>query len=396
MIAGPRAPRLPAPQRETYLVFGQPDIRDEDVAEVVDTLRSGWLGTGPKTKRFEAAFAEYVGARHAVGLNSCTAALHLALLGLAIGPGDEVITSAMTFAATVNVILHVGARPVLVDVDRTTQNLDPTEVAKAITPATRAIMPVHMAGRPCDMVALDRLASELGIHVIDDAAHAVEARWGERRIGSIGTASAFSFYVTKNVVTGEGGMLTTEDDDLEADARIRSLHGLSRDAWKRYSSAGFQPYDVVLPGWKYNMTDLQASLGLHQLARVEPNLLRRDAIWARYDEAFGRHPLLTVPPAFREGRHARHLYTLLLDVDRAPCNRDELIERLRTLNIGSGVHFVGIQRHTFFREHLGLRPADYPNSEWVSDRTISLPLSTRLTDEDVEDVIWAVNAALES
>jgi dTDP-4-amino-4,6-dideoxygalactose transaminase len=191
-------------------------------------------------------------------------------------------------------------------------------------------------------------------------------------------------------------MLTTEDDDLEGDVRIRSLHGLSRDAWKRYSSSGFQPYDVVLPGWKYNMTDMQASLGLHQLARVEPNLLRRDAIWARYDEAFGGHPLLTVPPAFHEGRHARHLYTLLLDVDRAPCNRDELIERLRTLNVGSGVHFVGIQRHTFFREHLGLRPADYPNSEWVSDRTISLPLSTRLTDEDVEDVIWAVNAALES
>ncbi|HEV8401672.1 MAG TPA: DegT/DnrJ/EryC1/StrS aminotransferase family protein [Candidatus Limnocylindrales bacterium] len=388
--------RLPGPRRAAFLPFGQPDIRDEDIAEVVDTLHSGWLGTGPKTKRFEAAFAEYVGAAHAVGLNSCTAALHLALLGLGVGPGDEVITSAMTFAATVNVILHVGAKPVIVDIDPLSQNVDPGVIERAIGPATRAILPVHMAGRPCDMVALARLAEDHDLFLIDDAAHAAEARWGEHRIGSIGRASAFSFYVTKNIVTGEGGMLTTSDDALADDARIRSLHGMSRDAWKRYSSAGFQPYDVVLPGWKYNMTDMQAALGLHQLARVESNLHRREEVWGRYDEAFVGHPLLSVPAPFEDGRHARHLYTLQLDIDRAPCDRDELVDRLRQLNIGSGVHFVGVQRHTYFREHLGLRPADYPNAERVSERTISLPLSSRLTDADVEDVIWAVQTSLEA
>jgi dTDP-4-amino-4,6-dideoxygalactose transaminase len=388
--------RLPPPRRSTFLVFGQPDIHEEEIAEVVDTLRSGWLGTGPKTKRFEAMFAEYVGARHAIGVNSCTAALHLALLARGIGPGDEVITTPMTFAATVNVILHVGARPVFVDVDATTMNLEPATVSRAITPRTRAILMVHMAGRPCDLHGFVDLATRHGIALLDDAAHAVEARWDSTPVGSVGDASAFSFYVTKNVVTGEGGMLTTSDDATADDIRVRSLHGLSRDAWKRYTSSGFKPYDVVLPGWKYNMTDMQAALGIHQLARVEDNLRRREEIWRRYDEAFRGHPLLTTPAPFDRGRHARHLYTPLVDIDAAPTDRDGLIDRLQRLNIGTGVHFVAVHHHSYYRAALGVGPGDFPAADWISDRTLSLPLSSRLTDEDVEDVIWAVGAALEA
>jgi dTDP-4-amino-4,6-dideoxygalactose transaminase len=390
-----RPDRLPAPRRKEFLVFGQPDIRDPEIAEVVDSLRSGWLGTGPKVRRFEAAFAEYCGARYAVGLSSCTAALHLALLALGVGPGDEVITTPMTFVATVNVILHVGATPVLVDCDRTTMNLTPEAAAAAITPRTRVIVPVHLAGRPCDMDGFADLAARHGIAIIDDAAHAIEASWGTRRIGSSATATAFSFYVTKNVVTGEGGMLTTDDEALAEDVRIRSLHGLSRDAWRRYSSAGFQPYDALVPGWKYNMTDLQAALGIHQLARVEQNLRRREEIWARYDEAFRDHPLLTTPPPFDNGRHARHLYTLLLDVERAPCDRNGLLARLRALNIGAGIHFLAVHLFSYYRERFGTKRGDFPNAEWISDRTFSLPLSSKLTDEDVEDVIWAVKTSLE-
>lgn len=379
------------------LVFGRPDIRDEEIAEVVDTLRSGWLGTGPKTRLFEREFAEYVDARHAVAVNSCTAALHLALLGLGIGPGDEVITSPMTFVSTVNVILHVGARPVFVDVDRETMNIGPAAVEAAFTERTRAILPVHMAGRPVDMPAMAAIAQKRSLALIADAAHAVEARdTGGRPAEALATASAYSFYATKNVVTGEGGMLTTDDEALANDVRVRSLHGLSRDAWKRYSAEGYKPYDVTMPGWKYNMTDMQAALGLHQLRRVEDNLRRREEIWARYDDAFGRHPLLTMPAAQASGRHARHLYTLLLDIDAAGVSRDELVDRLGRLNVGTGVHFVAAHLHDYYRQALGTGRGDFPNAEWISDRTISLPLSSKLTDQDVEDVIWAVEAALEA
>lgn len=393
-------PRLPNPTvstdlrqpRESFLVFGQPDIGEEEIAEVVDTLRSGWLGTGPKTKRFEADFAEYVGAKHAIAVNSCTAGLHLSLLALGIGRGDEVITTPMTFASTLNVILHVGARPVLVDVEQETQNIDAANIEAAITPRTRAVMPVHMAGRPCDMDSIGEIASRRGLHVIEDAAHATEAKWGDRKIGSISALTAFSFYVTKNLVTGEGGMITTDDDSLADDLRIRSLHGLSRDAWKRYSAAGFQPYDVILPGWKYNLTDIQSSLGLHQLRRIEQNLVRRVEIWDRYSAGLGGLPGITLPAQFNDGVHARHLYTIL--IDPAMQARNDFIEQLRRRNIGCGVHFVAAHLHTYFREVLGHQRGDFPNSEFISDRTVSLPLSSKLSDDDVSDVIAAVRSAL--
>lgn len=382
----------PRAQRDQFLVFGQPDIGEADIAEVVDTLRSGWLGTGPKTKQFEAEFAEYVGAKHAVGVNSCTAGLHLSLLALGIGPGDEVITTPMTFASTINVILHVGARPVLVDIERESQNIDPNRIEPAITSRTRAIMPVHMAGRPCDMDAIGEIAARHGLHVIDDAAHAIEAKWRNKKVGSISTLSAFSFYVTKNLVTGEGGMVTTDDDDLADDLRIRSLHGLSRDAWKRYSSAGYQPYDVVLPGWKYNLTDVQSALGLHQLRTIQEKLAHRVQLWNQYTEQLSRIEGITPPADFSNGVHARHLYTVL--VDPAICARDAFIERLSAQNVGTGVHFIAAHLHSYFAEELGYQRSSFPNAEYISDRTVSLPLSSKLSPIDIDEVVTAVRAAL--
>ncbi|MBI3747760.1 MAG: DegT/DnrJ/EryC1/StrS family aminotransferase [Chloroflexi bacterium] len=377
------------------LVFGQPDIREEEIAEVVETLRSGWLGTGPRTKQFESEFASYVGARHAIAVNSCTAGLHLSLLALGVGPGDEVIAPALTFAATVNVIVHVGATPVLVDVDRSTQNIDPNSVARAITPRTRVIMPVHMAGRPAPMTELLDLAQPRGVDIVEDAAHAVEAWAGDRKIGSIGRLTAFSFYVTKNVVTGEGGMVTTDDDALADDLRVRSLHGMSRDAWRRYSSAGFQHYDVVLPGWKYNMTDLQAALGIHQLRRVEENLERRRILWNRYLEGLADIPGVELPAPSREvDVHARHLFTVLVDPVVAGISRDDLISELKARNIGTGVHFRPIHTHSYYAKRLPYRLGDLPASEEIGDRTLSLPLSSKLTLADVDDVIEALHQAI--
>ena len=376
--------------RKTFLVFGSPLIGEEEIAEMVETLHSGWLGTGPKTHRFEALFAEYVHARHAVGLNSCTAGLHLALDVIGLESGEEVITTPMTFASTANVIIHHRARPVFVDVERATMNIDPACIEAAITPRTRAIMPVHMAGRPCRMDEIMQTARRHGLAVIEDAAHAIEAWYGNRKIGSIGDITAFSFYVTKNLVTGEGGMVTTERDDWAEELRIRSLHGISKDAWKRYSAEGFQPYETLYPGYKYNMTDMQASLGIHQLARIEENLKVRERHWRRYNEAFTELPELITPLEEEGIRHARHLYTLLTRPERLAIDRNQFIVELKQRNIGTGIHFVAVHLHRYYRETFGFQRGDFPEAEWISDRTLSVPLSAKLTDQDVEDVIIAV------
>ncbi len=384
-------------RRSEFLIFGSPAIEEAEIAEVVATLRSGWLGTGPRVQRFEEDFRNYVGCAQAVALNSCTAGLHLALEVLGIGPGDEVITSPLTFSATANVIVHVGATPVFADVDLRTMNLDPAAVAQAITPRTKAILPVHFGGRPCDMDPLLEVARRHGLAVVEDAAHATEARYRGRPIGSIGDLTAFSFYVTKNLVTGEGGMLTTESAQWAGEVRIKALHGISRDAWKRYSAEGFQPYDTLFPGYKYNMTDLQAALGIHQLARLEQNLLIRERHWRRYDDAFVDHPLLTIPaPADPRDRHARHLYTVLLDTDRAPMSRNEFIVRLKAENIGTGIHFTALHLHSYYAKTFGFTRGQFPAAEFMGDRTVSLPLSAKLADEDVEDVITAVRRVLEA
>ena len=347
------------PVRPEFLVFGAPRIGEEEIAEVVDTLRSGWIGFGPKCIRFENEFAEYTRAPHALSLNSATAALHLALIAAGVGEGDEVITTPLTFCATANVIAHVGARPVFVDVDERTQNIDPQRIARAITPRTKAIMPVHMCGWPCEMDAIGEIAERHGLVVIEDAAHAVEAWHRGRKIGSISPFTAFSFYATKNMTTAEGGMLTVRDPMPYDRLRALRLHGLDKDAWKRYTPGAFLPYETLEPGYKYNMTDVQASLGLHQLARLESNLRVRQEIWNVYDGAFeGVDGLRT--PGLRDSshtRHARHLYTLRLDFGGSlDVTRARFLEALAAENVGSGIHFIPVHLHQLVREESGHAP----------------------------------------
>ena len=299
----------------------------------------------------------------------------------------------MTFAATANVIEHVGAHPVFVDVDPISMNIDPAAIEAAITPRTRAIIPVHFAGRPCDMDRILAIAAKHGLIVIEDAAHAIEAEYHGRKVGTIGDLACFSFYVTKNLVTGEGGMVTTEREDWAQDIERYALHGLSRGAWQRYSDEGFKHYEVVYPGYKYNMMDIQAAIGLHQVGRLGSYHDRREEIWRRYDAAFADLPMITPAPAEENTVHARHLYTLLIDIDALEFDRDRFQEMLFEDNIGTGVHFVALHLHPFYREMYGYRRGDFPAAEWISDRTLSLPLSAKLTDADVDDVIAAVTRA---
>jgi dTDP-4-amino-4,6-dideoxygalactose transaminase len=379
-------------KRSDYLTFGKPQITEDEIAEVADTLRSGWIGTGPKVRAFEEQFAEYVGARHAVAVGSCTAALHLSLIVSGIGPGDEVITTPLTFCATANAILHVGAVPVFVDIDPETMNIDIDQLEQAITPRTKAIVPVHFAGRPIDIAGLRQIANSHGLHIIEDAAHAIEAVSNGGKVGATGDSTCFSFYVTKNLTTGEGGMVTTERDDWAEKLRTYSLHGLSRDAWSRFSKSGNAHYQVMCPGYKYNMTDIQASLGLHQFARLQKNHERRAEIWDRYDDAFSDLPIQT-PLSPEVGTiHARHLYTVLIDGSDVGMDRDGFRDALHTMNIGSGVHYIGLHLHPYYEQLVGCGPEDYPNATHVSERTLSLPLGAGMSDRDIDDVIGAVRA----
>jgi len=377
-------------------VFGAPFIGEEEIAEVCDTLRSGWLGTGPKVRRLEDLFREYTGAKHAVAVNSCTAALHLSLLVSGVGPGDEVITTPMTFCATTNAILHTGARAVFVDIDPVSMNIDPDQIAAAITPRTRALVPVHLAGRPCAMDAIQAIARKHDLLVIEDAAHCIEGWYHRRKVGSISPLTCFSFYVTKNMTTGEGGMITTDNDDFAAKLKMYALHGVSADAWHRFSDDGYKHYHVVFPGFKYNMTDVHASLGIHQLARLEAQLLRRTEIWRRYDKAFEESPLQIPVPAEPDTVHARHLYTLLASEGRCGVRRDEIMQALHLRGIGTGVHYTALHLHPYFQDTFGYRTGMFPQAEEVGASTFSLPLSAKLSDDDVDRIIGAVHEALES
>ncbi len=380
--------------KEPYLVFGQPRFGPEEIAEVVDCLERGWVGTGPKVAEFERCFAARAGARHAVAVNSCTAALHLSMLVSGIGPGDEVITTAMTFVSTVNAILHTGATPVLVDCDRSTGLMLPDHVLGAVTARTRAIVPVHLYGRVCDMDAIQRIARRHDLIVIEDAAHAIEATHSGREVGTMSDLTCFSFYATKNMSTGEGGMVTTARSDLADRLKVFALHGLSRDAWRRFSDEGYLHYQMVDLGYKYNMMDLQAALGLHQLRRLDEWLVRREEVWSRYDEAFAGLPV-GLPPAAEPGnRHARHLYTLTIDPDVAGIDRDIFMQRLHGRGIGTGVHYRGVHLHQYYRDRFGYAPGDFPNATWISERTVSLPLSPHLDEMQVRRVLRAVPAAL--
>lgn len=387
MRAGPSG----AP-RASFLVFGSPAVEEAEIDEVVASLRSGWLGTGPKVARFEGDFRHYKGAPHAVAVNSCTAALHLSLIASGVGPGDEVITTPMTFCATVNAIIHAGATPVLADVDPLTMNIDPAEVERRLTPRTKAILPVHFAGRACNMDALGAIAERHRLKIIEDCAHAIETEYHGRKTGTFGDFGCFSFYVTKNIITGEGGMVLCKREEDAARVKVLGLHGMSKDAWKRFSDSGYKHYQVVECGFKYNMMDLQAAIGIHQLKRIEPYWRRRCEIWKRYSEAFADLPIGLPAAEEPETRHARHLYTILVDEARTGIGRDAFLDAMTALKIGVGVHYLSIPEHPYYQKAFGWRPEGYPHAMRIGRQTVSLPLSPKLTDQDVGDVIEAVRS----
>ena len=379
-----------APVREAFLPVALPSIGDREKEAVSEVLESGWMTTGPRAIRFGERVAELSGATHGLALNSCTGALHLSLAAVGVSPGDEVITSTWTFCSTVNVILHSGAKPVLVDVEPDTLNLDPAKVRAAITPRTKAIMPVHFGGHPAEQDELAAIAKEHGLAIIEDAAHAIGARYRGRPVGSFGTTTCFSFYAIKNVTTGEGGALVTSDDEVFERAQRLSLHGISKDAWKRYESVGSWYYEVTAPGFKYNLTDMAAAIGLVQLERLPEFSSRRSELVARYRAYFESTPELDLLSIRDHVDHAHHLFPILLRLDRLSIDRDRFIEALRAENIGTTVNFIPIHMHPFYRDHLSSPAGSYPVADETYPRLITLPLYPRMTDDDVDDVARAV------
>jgi dTDP-4-amino-4,6-dideoxygalactose transaminase len=374
-------------KRADFLIFGSPRIEQAEIDEVIAVMQSGWLGTGPRVAQFERDFAEYKGVANTVALNSCTAALHLSILAAGIEPGDEVITTPMTFCATANAILHAGGTPVLADIDPHTLNIDPEQIESKITARTRAILPVHFAGRPCDMDRLCEIAQQHNLKMIEDCAHAIESEYKGRKCGTFGDFGCFSFYITKNIVTGEGGMVVARREEDAARIKILGLHGMTKDAWKRFGDSGYKHYKVVECGFKYNMMDLQAAIGIHQLRRIEAYWQRRCEIWQRYNEAFADLPIGLPADPEPGTRHAFHLYTILVDEKKTGIDRDAFLSAMTARNIGVGVHYVALTEHPFYEKTLGWKPEDCPAATRVGRQTVSLPFSAKLTDRDVEDVI---------
>lgn len=381
------------PPRKSFLVFGQPAIEEAEIAEVEATMRSAWLGTGPRVAQFEREFSSYKGRGHAVAVNSCTAALHVSLLAAGIGPGDEVITTPMTFCATVNAIIHAGATPVLVDIDPATLNLDPNRVESAITPKTRALLPVHFAGRPCDMGAICDVAAQHDLRVIEDCAHAIEAEHRGQKIGTFGDFGCFSFYATKNVTCGEGGMVLARHEGDAARLKSLALHGLSHDAWRRFGDGGYRHYFVTSAGFKYNMMDLQAAIGLHQFRRVDTNHRKREAIWRKYSHALSDLPIDLPPAPEPYDRHAYHLFTIQVD-SASGLTRDDFLDAMTARRLGVGVHYLSLPEHPFYQQRFGWRPEDFPHAMRFGRRTVSLPLGPKMTSADVDDVIAAVRGII--
>ena len=382
--------------RETFLPFALPDTDDEEIREMSEAVQSGWLTTGPKTRQFEAEFAAHAGAKYAVAVNSCTAAMHLALEAIGLQPDDEVITTPLTFAATAEVVRYFGAKPVLVDVEADSLNINPDLLEGAISERTKAIMPVHLGGFPAEMERVMEQARRFGVYVIEDAAHAMPAIYRERMDGARGDMVCFSFYATKTMTTGEGGMVCTENEEWAERCRMMSLHGISHNAWKRYTAEGNWYYEILAPGFKYNMTDVAAAMGLAQLRKVERMWERRQAIARRYSEAFGEMEELRPPSEPRQGRHGWHLYILRLNLEKLRIDRGQFIEELRKRKIGTSVHFIPLHIHPYYVQNFGYRAEDYPVAYREYQRMISLPIYSRMSDEDVEDVIEAVREVVRS
>jgi dTDP-4-amino-4,6-dideoxygalactose transaminase len=381
--------------RATFLPFSTPTIEDAEISEVVDSLKSGWITTGPKVKRFEEAFRDYVGAPYAIPLSSATAGLHLTLLALGIKEGDEIITTPMTFASTVSMIILCGGTPVLADIEPGTLNIDVDLIRAKITPRTRAIIPVHFAGQSCDMDPLFALAREFSLTVIEDAAHAAGTEYKGRRIGSLESISIFSFHPNKNITTGEGGMVCTADETLAEEISLLKFHGMSREAWKRFAASGTPNYDILMPGFKYNMMDIQAAIGIHQLPKLDGFIDRRTEIAELYNRELAGIEELALPRyAPYEQRHAWHLYTPLVRVEKLAIDRDRFMEELKKHNIGSGLHYKAIHHHAWYRQHLNLPDSALPNASYASERILSLPLFPKMSDDDARDVVEAVKAVI--
>ena len=382
--------------RSEFLPFSTPTLDDEEINEVVDSLRSGWITTGPKVKRFEEAFRAYVHAPFAVPLSSATAGLHLTLLALKIKDGDEIITTPMTFASTVSMILLCGGKPMLVDIEPGTLNIDASKIREKISSRTKAIIPVHFAGQSCDMDPIFALAKEFNLTVIEDAAHAAGTEYKGRRIGSFDSISIFSFHPNKNITTGEGGMVCTPDESLAEEVSLLKFHGMNREAWKRFAPSGTPNYDIVLPGFKYNMMDIQAAIGIHQLPKLDGFIDRRKEIAEFYNKAFSDVSEVAVPVlAPYEQRHAWHLYTPLMRIEKLSIDRDQFMAELKSLNIGTGLHYKAIHHHIWYRENLPQPAGSLPNADYASDRILSLPLFPKMTMEDAIDVVSAVKTVIE-
>jgi dTDP-4-amino-4,6-dideoxygalactose transaminase len=380
--------------RKEFLPFARPDVGDAELVQIQEVLENGWLTTGPKTKEFEASFASYVDAKFAVAVNSCTAALHLALEAIGLGAGDEVITTPYTFAATAEVVRYFDAHPVFVDIERDTFNLRPDLLELAVTRRTKAIIPVHIAGLAADLDGVHEIAARTAVPVLEDAAHAFPARYKGRMIGGLSTITCFSFYATKTITTGEGGMICTDDIRLADRCRMMSLHGISRDAWKRYTVEGSWYYEVNEPGYKYNLTDIAAGIGLAQLTRADAMLRRRREIAQQFSRAFAAEPALQVPADREDRQHAWHLYMLRLNSDCLSIDRARFIEELRARNIGASVHFIPLHIQPYYRQKYGYAPSDFPTAYSEYLREVSLPVFSKMTDQDVADVIEAVRDIL--
>ena len=383
------------PVRSSFLHPFKHSIGKEEIDEVVDTLKSDWITTGPKTFKFEEIFFEYVNSKYAIAVNSCTAALHLAVVALGIGNGDEVITTPYTFAATAEVVINSDAKPVFVDVEKDTYNIDPAKIEDKITNKTKAIIVVHYAGHACEMDKIMEIAEKYDLYVIEDAAHAIGSKYKDKKIGSIGDATCFSFYATKNITTAEGGMITTNREDLADKMRILSLHGISKDAWKRYSSEGSWYYEIEYSGYKYNMSDLQASIGIHQMKKLDQMQKRREEIADMYNKSFDQISQITTPTVKSYATHAWHLYPIQVNPDMLSINRNEFIEALKAENIGTSVHFIPLHLHPYYKEKYGFKGDDFPNAESLYKNEISLPIYPKMEDKDVEDVITAVKKIID-
>jgi dTDP-4-amino-4,6-dideoxygalactose transaminase len=387
----------PVRSKDNFLIYCAPKIEQDEINEVVEVMKSGWLGTGPRTAAFENAFCTYKNAKYAVALNSCTAALHLSLIAAGIKEGDEVITTPMTFCATVNSIIHAGGTPVLADINPVTLNIDPSEILKKITSRTKVILPVHFAGLPCEMDEIMKIANNNSLTVIEDCAHAIETLYKGKEVGTIGDFGCISFYVTKNIVTGEGGMVLVKNEKFHLRLKRLSLHGMDKDAWKRFGNDGYKHYDVLESGFKYNMMDLQAGIGLHQLKRVENYWEQRETIWNFYKKNLSDLPIILPSDCLnQDDRHAYHLFTIQLDKDICGISRDEFINKMTYHNIGVGVHYRSIPEYSFYSNTFNWKPEQFPNAYKVGKNTVSLPISASMCLKDMEDVVKAVRLIIKN